>query len=79
MLTVFCFTCDIYIYNKIYKITNVSVLFRSFNKASEKKRNICDFNNFFFIHIYLKLHTHTHTHTHTHKEMCRNLPPVISF
>ena len=66
---------------KFIKITNISLLFRSFvsgiysiiplelwiqhemsyriyttDKASEKKKNICNFNNFFFIHIYLNTH-----------------------
>ena len=43
-----------------FKITNISLLFRSFiikfdiDKASEKKRNICDFEKIvvFFVHIF---------------------------
>ena len=42
--------------NKTFiKSTNISLLFRSFDKASEKKRNICTFYKFcvFFIHVYI--------------------------
>ena len=42
-------------HTKFIKITNISLLFRSFHKASEKKRNICNFNKFcvFFSFIYI--------------------------
>ena len=29
--------------HNLLKITNISLLFKSFDKASEKKRNTCDF------------------------------------
>ena len=46
---------------KIIKITNISLLFRSFVKASEKNRNICDFINF-VIYIYITCNTKNSKH-----------------